>query len=66
MGAIEPSCEKATEPFEHDTVGDGCAGLVFLLGCCETEMDERRFTHEALLDTWEGTSESFAPSSLAV
>ena len=67
IGTPEPSWERVTEPFEHDTAGDSCAGLVFPLGCCETEIDERRFTHEALLeDTRVTTSDSFAPSSLAV
>ena len=68
MGTFEPSWERATEPFEQDTAGDSCAGLVFPLDCCETEMDdERRFTQEALLeDTRVIPSDSFAPCSLAV
>lgn len=65
-GTFEPSWERVTEPFEHDTAGDSCAGLVFPLGCCETEIDERRFTHEALLEDTRVTSDSFAPCSLAV
>ncbi len=67
IGTVETSWGKATEPFEHETAGDVCAGLGFLLECWETEMDERRLTHEALLDdTWVPTSDSFAPCSLAV
>ena len=62
---MEPSWEKAMEPFEQDTEGDNGAGLGFLLGCCETEMVDRRFIQEALLDdTWMPVSDSFAPCSL--
>lgn len=46
MGAVEPSCEKAMEPLEHEMDGDKGAGLGFLLECCELEMVERRFIHE--------------------
>jgi hypothetical protein len=47
MGAVEPSREKAIEPFEPVTEGDSGAGLVFLLECCELETMERRLIHEA-------------------
>lgn len=64
IGTVEPSWEKVTEPLEPYTEGDNGAGLEFLLGCCETEMDERRFIHEALLDdAWVPVSDSFAPCS---
>lgn len=63
---VELLWEKATEPFEQDTEGDNGAGLGFLLECCETEIVDRRFIHEALRDdTWVPTSDSFALCSLA-
>jgi hypothetical protein len=59
MGAKEPSCEKAMEPFEHDTDGESGAGLGALLDCCELEMVERRFIQDLLRD---GTCSSSAMS----
>jgi hypothetical protein len=52
MGAVEPSCEKAIEPLEHDTDGESGAGLGlgFLLDCGEFEIMERRCIHERLRD----------------
>lgn len=50
MGAVDPSCENAMDPFEHDTDGDSGAGLWFLLDGCEFEMLERRLIHEGLRD----------------
>jgi hypothetical protein len=47
MGAVEPSREKAIEPFEPETDGERGAGLVFRLESCELEMVERRLIHEA-------------------
>jgi hypothetical protein len=66
IGTVEPSWEKATEPFEQDTAGDNSVGLLFLLECCETEIVDSLFIHEALLDdTWVPASDSSAPCSLA-
>lgn len=59
IGAVEPSCEKAMEPLEHDTEGESGAGLAFLLDCCEFDMVERRFIHDCLRDgmmSFESTS----------
>jgi hypothetical protein len=50
MGAVDPLCEKAMEPFEHDTEGDSGAGLGFLLDCCELDMVERRLIHDRRRD----------------
>jgi hypothetical protein len=49
MGAVEPLCEKATEPLEHETEGDSGPGLEVLLEGCELEMD-RRLIQDGLLD----------------
>lgn len=66
IGTVEPSWEKATEPFEQDTAGDNSVGLWSLLECCETEMVDSLFIHEALLDdTWVPASDSSPPCSLA-
>jgi hypothetical protein len=57
MGAVEPLCEKAMEPLEHDTEGESGAGLGFLLDCCELEMLESRLIHERRREgTWERSS----------
>ena len=50
MGAVEPSCENAMEPLEHDTEGEMGPGLVSRLEGCELEMVERRLTQDALLE----------------
>lgn len=50
MGAVEPSCENAMEPFEHDTEGESGAGLAFLLDGCELDIVDSRFIHERLRD----------------
>ncbi len=47
MGAVEPSLEKAIEPFEYETDGDKGAGLGFLLEGCELETTESRLIHDA-------------------
>jgi hypothetical protein len=49
MGAVEPSCENAIDPLEHDTEGDSGRGLEFLLEVCELEMVDRRLIQEGLL-----------------
>lgn len=50
MGAVEPSCENAMEPLEHDTEGEIGPGLVSRLEGWELEMVDRRLTQDALLD----------------
>lgn len=46
MGAVEPSCEKAMEPFEAEMEGDCGPGLEVLLESREVERPERRLIHE--------------------
>lgn len=43
IGAVEPSWEKAMDPFEAETEGDMGPGLELRLEVCELEMVERRF-----------------------
>jgi hypothetical protein len=50
MGAVEPSWEKAIEPLEHDTDGDIGPGLEVRLECCESDIIDRRFIHDVLLE----------------
>lgn len=65
MGAVDPSCENAIEPFEHETEGDSGAGLGFLLDGCELDMVERRWIHDLLRDgTLMGWSNSAVSWSL--
>lgn len=70
MGAVEPSCENAIEPFDTDIDGERGPGLEFLLEGCELEILERRLIHEARrVGIWviEGSSiESTWGSSWAV
>lgn len=48
MGAVEPSLEKAMEPFEYEREGDCGVGLGFRLESCEFEMADKRLIHEGL------------------
>jgi hypothetical protein len=50
MGAVEPSCEKAIDPLEHDTEGDKGPGLEFLLELCDVETIDSRFIHDGRLE----------------
>jgi hypothetical protein len=41
MGAVLPSCEKAMEPFEHDTEGERGPGLELRLEWWDVDMERR-------------------------
>jgi hypothetical protein len=63
MGAVDPSCENAMEPFESETEGESGPGLVSRLEGCELDMADRRLYQDALLDcgrAWASNSLMFS------